>query len=80
MELPRPEDAPSLQKPRKNKLLATKKRSIGNQAFEERIYEATLPREFDLEEAPELFMVPRKELEGITLSAPHRKWIEELLR
>ncbi len=79
MELPRPEEAPSLPKPRKNKLLTIKKRSIGNQAIEERIYEATLPQEINLDDCPDLFLMPVQDLDTVTLSAPHRKWVKDLL-
>jgi len=78
MELPRPEDFPILLQPKKNTLLATKKRSISNQAVEERIYHANLPKKWASEDSAALRFVPIEDLEEVTLSAPHRRWVQEL--
>ena len=78
MELPKPEDLPTLPKPRKSTLLVTKKRSISNQSIEERIHRSELPENLNLDDYPELRFIPLADLEKITLSGPHRKWVEEL--
>ena len=78
MELPRAEDLPSLSKPKKNALIAIKKRAISNQSIEERIHRSELPEDLDLDDYPELRFVPLTKLNEITLSGPHRKWLLEL--
>ena len=78
MELPKPEDLPTLPKPRESTLLVTKRRSISNQSIEERIHRSELPENLNLSDYPELRFVPLEDLEKITLSGPHRKWVEEL--
>nr|ABZ08472.1 putative HhH-GPD superfamily base excision DNA repair protein [uncultured marine microorganism HF4000_APKG3D20] len=79
MELPKLEDLPTVPKPGKTALLAIKKRSISNQSIEERIYRAELPHGFNLKDCPELRLTRQRDLGEITLSAPHRRWIESLL-
>ena len=78
MELPKFDDLPILQKPRKKNLLATKKRSISNQSLKERIFQAELPQGWDIVNYPELRFTPFGNLKEVTLSGPHRKWVEEL--
>ncbi|MFP6901596.1 MAG: hypothetical protein VCA36_11680, partial [Opitutales bacterium] len=78
MELPRHEDLPTLPKPRKSTLLAIKKRSISNQSIVERIHRSELPENLNLDDYPELRFVPFADLHEITLSGPHRRWVEEL--
>ena len=78
MELPKLEDLPTLPKPKKHDLFATKKRAISNQSIEERIHRSDLPADLNLSNYPQLRFVPLEELDEITLSGPHRKWVEEL--
>jgi A/G-specific adenine glycosylase len=80
MELPRCDDLPTLPKPRKSTLLATKKRSISNQSIEERIHRSHLPESVNLDDYPDLQWVPFDKLDAITLSAPHRRWVKELAK
>lgn len=58
-------------------LLATKRRTITRFQITENIYVANAPRG---KLHPELVWVPIDAIEGISLSGPHRRWIEELLR
>jgi A/G-specific adenine glycosylase len=78
LELPRPKDLPRNLRPALTPLLATKRRAISNQAVVERIYGVKLPLEFNFEECPNLRFVPFDDLKQASLSAPHRRWIEEL--
>ena len=80
MELPRTEDLPTLSKPKKNALIATKKRAISNQSIEERIHRSHLPESVNLADYPELQWIPFDKLDEITLSAPHRRWVKELAK
>ena len=77
-ELPKLEDLPTLPKPNKTALLATKKRSIGNQVIKERIHRSALPANLNLADYPALRFVPFENLGEITLSGPQRKWVQEL--
>tara|TARA_Y100001934_G_scaffold186728_1_gene220335 strand:+ start:990 stop:2042 length:1053 start_codon:yes stop_codon:yes gene_type:complete len=78
MELPRTENLPTLSKPKKKDLITIKKRAISNQSIEERIHRSELPEDLDLEDYPELRFVPLANLDEITLSGPHRRWLLEL--
>ncbi len=80
MELPKFDDLPTLPKPRKSALLATKKRSISNQLIEERIHRSELPENLNLADYPKLKFVPIEELDEVTLSGPHRKWVVKLIK
>ncbi len=57
-------------------LLATKRRGITRFQITESIYTARPPRA-KLE--PELVWIPLAQLDAITLSGPHRRWINEIL-
>jgi len=58
--------------------LARKKRGITRYAITESIYGMTKRPARIVH--PELFWVPLAELEGISLSGPHRRWVNELLK
>ena len=62
------------------KLLLKKKRGISNQRIEESIFEVkTTPALMKrVNEAPDYHWVSREELEAVTLSGPHRKWVGEI--
>ena len=64
----------------KKQLLAVKKRQISNQRIEENIYrlEASTPLIRQLGQSPDLHWVPLQKLNQITLSGPHRRWIDEI--
>jgi A/G-specific adenine glycosylase len=59
------------------KPLAIKRRTIANEQFTESIHRATL-REKLLEKDSGLLWASTAQLKKLTLSGPHRKWIEEL--
>lgn len=81
LELPRPEDLPEDLRPRLDRTshLVTKRRAIANQNIEEPIHRANLPPNAELPPDCTLRFVPFDELPEVTLSGPHRKWVEELL-
>jgi A/G-specific adenine glycosylase len=62
-------------------LLAVRRRSITRYAITETIFRAdpTAKQLAAAKKNPELVWVPLAELDKITLSGPHRRWIEELL-
>ena len=62
-------------------LLTTKKRGISNQRIEEFIYKVPVSSQFvkKIKNLPDLQWIPFSELDTITLSGPHRKWINEIL-
>jgi A/G-specific adenine glycosylase len=61
--------------------LAVRRRSITRYAITETIYRADLTTKqlASAKKNPELVWMPRAELDTITLSGPHRRWISELL-
>ena len=61
----------------KGKPLATKTRSITHRRIKEKIYPC--PQAPDLNELEDLYWIALAEIETITLSGPHRRWIRELL-
>ena len=64
---------------RKAEHLVTRKRTIGQVDYEEQIFGASA-RSMEKHPLPRQYRwVARPELGEITLSGPHRKWIEELL-
>lgn len=65
----------------KNAPLATKTRSITHRRIKERIHALALSPglEKQIRNNPELYRIPISELEKITLSGPHRRWVKELL-
>ena len=79
-ELPQPEHAgidPA--QAQRGLLLATRRRGITRYQITESIHAAPPPpRRARL--APELVWVPFAELDTITLSGPHRRWVSEILR
>ncbi len=81
LELPRPEDLPEdLRRPLDQTVhIVTKRRAIANQKIEELIHRADLPPNAELPPNCTLCFVPFEELPDVTLSGPHRKWVEELL-
>lgn len=76
-ELPTPEQlglAPALVAA--GEMLTRRKRSITRFQITESIHRVTAPRVFT---APELVWVSLTQLDAITLSGPHRRWIAEIL-
>jgi A/G-specific adenine glycosylase len=63
--------------PQKGKLLAVRKRTIGQVEYEESIQQFTLNPNCDLEKKS-LEWIQWEKLNEITLSGPHRKWIIEI--
>ena len=57
-------------------LLATKRRGITRFQITETIYTAPPPRG---KLSPQLVWIPLKQLDAITVSGPHRRWINEIL-
>lgn len=62
----------------KRNLLATKKRSISNERITEEIYEVSDLSTKRHEECTKLEWIDPDTLSSLSLSAPHRRWIEEL--
>jgi A/G-specific adenine glycosylase len=60
----------------RGELLARKRRAITRFAITESIHRATAPR---VKLSPELVWVPIARLATITLSGPHRRWVNEVL-
>lgn len=63
-----------------SKPLATKSRSITHRRIKERIYAVNLTKALKkhLAANPELYWIPFERLDTVTLSGPHRRWVEEL--
>jgi A/G-specific adenine glycosylase len=57
-------------------LIAKKRRSITRYRITEMIYQVASSR---IPKSDELIWVPRDEIESLTLSGPHRRWVRELL-
>ena len=79
LELPNPEGLPESLRPSQTTPLATKRRAIANQSIEEHILRADLPTNAKVPQNNGLRFVPFEELDKLTLSGPHRRWVEELL-
>ena len=79
LELPQPEDLPKSLRPSQTTPLATKRRAIANQSIEESIFRADLPANAKVPQNNCLRFVPFEELNEVTLSGPHRRWVEEFL-
>lgn len=65
-----------------DRLVATHRRAITRYQITERIYRATCPREYREDAAAakrDLVWVPRAQLDRVTLSGPHRRWVTALL-
>ena len=79
-ELPVCEDLLSESTGKMGKLLLKKKRGISNQRIEESIYEVLATPDLlkRAEKDPDYYWASKDTLEVITLSGPHRRWIEEL--
>jgi len=62
--------------------LATKTRSITHRRIKENIYALTLTPKLEnkIQDNPDLYWLPCRRLDEITLSGPHRKWVNELLK
>ena len=78
-ELPEPDGLIRSLSPRQ--LLTIKRRGISNQRIEERIYRVAVTASFlkKVAERQDVQWVPFPQLEAITLSGPHRRWIQELM-
>ncbi|MDP0497526.1 MAG: A/G-specific adenine glycosylase [Verrucomicrobiota bacterium JB024] len=61
----------------KQPLILSKKRGIANELIEERIY--ALPGDTTVPGSPDLHWIELDQLDAITLSGPHRRWVEEIL-
>ena len=62
----------------RHQLLATKKRTIGNVDYNEKIFRISNFNETNLNLGENYRWISRQKLENVTLSGPHRKWITEL--
>ena len=62
---------------KKGKILAVKKRTIGQVEFEESIYLTSLNQDCEINRY-NMEWIKWENLNEITLSGPHRKWIEEI--
>lgn len=69
--------AAQLQQAPKGKPLLSKSRSITHRRIKERIYHCDPPAELDA--AQDLHWIYLSDIEQITLSGPHRRWLKELL-
>lgn len=82
LEFPRWEDVFPGEKPPAGKLLLEGRRGIASENILERIYAGTLPKN-ELPDSPGreivFVRVPSEELDGVTLSGPHRKWLRKIL-
>ena len=76
-----PESMPSSMESKKEaeKILLTKKRTIGNVDYLEKIIEISNYAENEIELECGYRWASRKEINKLTLSGPHRKWIQEIL-
>jgi len=81
-ELPATTHFPTKPKLKLGKALATKSRGITNKRIKETIYplESQTPQVSDLKSQTSLTWVALEELDNITLSGPHRRWVKELLK
>ena len=61
----------------KEVLITQKKRTIGNTEYDESIFQAKIEKDI-VKKGNSLQWVKWKDLDNITLSGPHRKWIEEI--
>lgn len=61
-------------------LKAVKKRAIGNERIEEQIYHLKKPERIEFKERTTWKWIPFNELSSLTLSGPHRLWIDTFLR
>ena len=82
-ELPSTSHFPT--KPQLGKALATKTRGITNKRIKETIYLLKSPPSalycaLGCKSQPSRAWVPLEELDSITLSGPHRRWVKELLK
>ena len=74
-ELPRVEQFNN--PPQPGKVLAVKSRGITNKRIKETIY---LPKTaHSVTESPELYWIALEQIDNLTLSGPHRRWVNELL-
>ena len=62
-------------------LLLREKRSISNQIVEESIYKFDAQDEISLDSFSQknFEWVPLKEIDRVTLSGPHRKWVQKII-
>lgn len=81
-ELPRWEDVFPRKKPSAEQLLLEGRRGIASESILERIYAGTPPKNPNVLSArtgTEFVRVPADQIETITLSGPHRKWLRQIL-
>lgn len=60
------------------KHLATKKRTIGNVEYSENIVQLSFPEDLSIKLEEGFSWVSKEKIDQITLSGPHRKWIQEI--
>lgn len=67
-------------KPQEHQRIASKKRSITNKRYTEHIYQISPSAQLlkKIKDHPQLQWIAHQQLQQITLSGPHRKWITEL--
>ena len=63
----------------KGKFISLKKRTIGQVLYKESIYWGSISKTLELDEYS-LEWVQWKDIEEITISGPHRKWIKEIIQ
>ncbi len=80
LEFPRWENVFPDNAPPAENLLLEGRRGIASESILERIYAGTLSRIPKNSTAAEFVKVPAGDLERITLSGPHRKWLRQILR
>lgn len=81
-ELPRWEEIFPGVLPNAAQLLLEGRRGIASESISERIYAGTLPEDFSETlsvSGSALFRIAAEDLERVTLSGPHRKWLRKLL-
>lgn len=82
LEFPRWEDVFPNKKPHAGKLILEGHRGIASENILERVYAGILPENKlpdTLEDGIVLVRVPAGELDRVTLSGPHRKWLRKIL-
>lgn len=82
-ELPRWEDIFPDKAPKPENLLLEGRRGIASESILERIYAGNIPGNspaLNSDTGQRFFKIPLPELEAVTLSGPHRKWLRKILR
>ena len=77
-ELPRELPSASVNSAITSTIIATRKRTIGNVNYTEEIYKVNLSSNVEVHLAEGCKWIEWKKMKDLTLSGPHRKWINEL--